>query len=218
MLHGREPRHLDADLADDRQRRHRLDPLDFRQVDPHRIVQRRAHIKTRMVRLAATRTLARLQGRQSAVLLHPTQLLFDLCVELVQLLLVKLPGRERQLQLIQMLVAIRTRQRLRDLLFAGLDPRIAILRQLHRITRATQDRLDNRLPRHAGDVADQDTEAPNASPATRMDSLPLVPWTMTASAWKSAPPMRNLELLSPPHRLTCSTRDWELASKVASPL
>ena len=66
--------------------------------------------------------------------------------------------------------------------------------------------------------ADQDTEAPNASPATRMDSLPLVPWTMTASAWKSAPPMRNLELLSPPHRLTCSTRDWELASKVASPL
>ena len=27
--------------------------------------------------------------------------------------------------------------------------------------------------------ADQDTEAPNASPVTRMDSLPLVPLTMT---------------------------------------
>src|SRR6516162_9510235 len=66
--------------------------------------------------------------------------------------------------------------------------------------------------------ADQDTEAPNASPATRMGSLPLVPLTMTASAWKSAPPVRNMEFLSPHHRLTCSVRDWELASKLTSPL
>ena len=31
-------------------------------------------------------------------------------------------------------------------------------------------------------------------------------------------PVRNMEFLSPHHRLTCSVRDWELASKVASPL
>src|SRR5262245_39294322 len=40
------------------------------------------------------------------------------------------------------------------------------------------------------------TEAPNASPATRMDSLPLVPLTMTAFAWKSDPLVRNMESLS----------------------
>src|SRR5262249_16537321 len=67
-------------------------------------------------------------------------------------------------------------------------------------------------------AADQDMEAANASPATRMDSLPLVPSMMTASAWKSAPPVRNMECLSPHHRLTCSVRDWALASKLASPL
>src|SRR5438876_120536 len=55
--------------------------------------------------------------------------------------------------------------------------------------------------------ADRDKEAPNASLATRMDALPLVPLTMTASAWKSASPVRNLEFLSPHHRLTCSVRD-----------
>src|SRR5262249_8508252 len=66
--------------------------------------------------------------------------------------------------------------------------------------------------------ADQDTEAPNASPVTRMDSLPLVPLTMTASAWNSAAPVRNMEFLSPHHGLTCSVSDCSLASKVASPL
>src|SRR5262245_51757402 len=65
---------------------------------------------------------------------------------------------------------------------------------------------------------DQDAEAPNASPARRMDSLPLVPLTMTASAWKSAPPVRDMGFLSPHHGLTCSVRDCSLASKVASPL
>src|SRR5215813_5507575 len=66
--------------------------------------------------------------------------------------------------------------------------------------------------------ADQDMEAPNASPATRMDALPLVPLTMTASAWKSAPSVGNMVFLSLHHRLTCSVRDWELVSKLASPL
>src|SRR5262245_59211019 len=58
------------------------------------------------------------------------------------------------------------------------------------------------------------TKAPNASPATRMDSSPSVPSTRTASAWQSAPPVRNVAFLSPHHRLTCSVRDWELAAKV----
>ena len=66
--------------------------------------------------------------------------------------------------------------------------------------------------------ADQDTEAPNPSLATRMDSLPLVPLTVTASAWKSAPPVRNMEFLSPHYPLTCSVRNWELPANVASPL
>src|SRR5262245_60468127 len=78
----------------------------------------------------------------------------------------------------------------------------------------TEPAVEVVLPR----AADQDAEAPNASPATPMDSLPLVPLTMTASAWKSAPPMRNKEFLSSHHRLTCSVRDWELPAKVASPL
>ena len=33
-----------------------------------------------------------------------------------------------------------------------------------------------------------------------------------------APPERNMELLSLHHRVTCSMRDWELASKLTSPL
>jgi hypothetical protein len=74
--------------------------------------------------------------------------------------------------------------------------------------------VEDVLPR----PADQDTEAPNVSPATRMGPLPLVPLTMTAPAWMSAPPVRNKEFPSPHHPLTCSVRDWELASKMASPL
>src|SRR5262249_45468609 len=64
----------------------------------------------------------------------------------------------------------------------------------------------------------QDTETPNASPATRVDSLPSVPLTVAAPAWKPAPPLRNMGFLSPHHWLTSSVRDWELASKLASPL
>jgi hypothetical protein len=66
--------------------------------------------------------------------------------------------------------------------------------------------------------ADRTTEAPNASLASRMDALPLVPWTMTASAWKWSPSVGTIVFLSQHHRLTCSMRDWELVSKMASPL
>src|SRR5262249_47252768 len=66
--------------------------------------------------------------------------------------------------------------------------------------------------------ADQDAEAPNVSPATRTDSLPLVPLTMTGAAWKSSPSLGNIVCFSLNHRLTCSMRDWVLVSKVASPL
>src|SRR5438045_7279843 len=69
---------------------------------------------------------------------------------------------------------------------------------------------------HLGGQADDET--PNASLATRGAPAPLVPLTKRASAWKSAPFVRNMAFLSPHQGLTCSVRDCSLEPKVASPL
>jgi hypothetical protein len=56
------------------------------------------------------------------------------------------------------------------------------------------------------------------SPVRWCDGLSRREFLQKRPALRFAPPVRNGEFLSPHHRMTCSVRDWELASKVASPL
>ena len=152
LLHRRPLREVRPQLAYQRQRVQLVDPLDRGSIDPRRVVQRRPHVETGVVRLAVTQPRPGRQRRQLRPTTHRPQLGRDLHVQRPDHLLILFPHRQAATQFRHVLRPAAAVQRLGHLRRRAPATPVAQPDQLPRVTLAGQDRPDDLQAGHAGDA------------------------------------------------------------------
>src|SRR6516165_7829574 len=139
ILLVRKSTQVNAQFAQDHQRRRLADALDLRQIHPRHPEEQGAGAEANLVLLRLALTQARRQRPSVALVLHAPQTRCDLRLAVPQLLLIELVKLERLLQAEQQLLAPVAVQRRGNLGLGPLAALVAIFGQLQGIALATHN-------------------------------------------------------------------------------